>query len=210
MYKKAHADWDDSQIAERLNLYLKALEWHDKELEIGRKFDEYIDDVMNTDVPDGYLADKVNNCSTVVEYKEIEEVIRNNDGANYFNVIKDRGEAYIELYDNITCDGKMDFDEFCAMEAKDIGQTELTAEQKADARKYFDIINKNGSSGDKYIDADEMAAHYYAISRLFDNEDSVHTEGTITMKEYYNQTRIIESDKIRGAYTSRRNSYFGE
>jgi hypothetical protein len=206
LYKKVHADWSDNQIAERLNLYLKALEWHDKELELGEKFEEY----MDTAVSNEDFADKMNNCDVVIVDKDIENVVRNDDKENYANVIKNRGQAYIELYDNGTCDGKIDFDEFCALEAKDIGQTELTDEQKAKAREYFDIVNKNGSSGDEYIDADEMAAHYYAISRLFDNDNSTHTEAEITMKEFYNSTLIIESDKIKNAYTSRRNSYFGE
>lgn len=161
LYKSCH-DWEEDKIADRLNLYLKALEAHKTELKYGEI---------------AQMNDKEKADQEMAEYNIVDEDIKgamekkNQDGTvnitdEYLNALTNRGVGYLDLYDT-NGDEKISFDEFCALEAKDSGVSELGADEKAASQKYFNMMDKNN---DNKLDANEMASHLFAVSRLYDGE----------------------------------------
>lgn len=162
LYKSCHADWDEDKIADRLYLYLKALEAHKTELEYGK--------IAQMD--DNEAVQKMKEYNIVDEDIKGAMEKKNQDGTvmitdEYLNALKNRGVGYLDLYDT-NGDEKISFKEFCALEAKDSGVSELGADEKAASQKYFNMMDK---SGDGNLDANEMASHLFAVSRLYDGED---------------------------------------
>ena len=175
LYKTCHPEWADEYLAERLNMYLKALEGNKTMIkygEISTQGEEAIQGMMNNMIDDAAIT---------------AGIAANNNGNisdEYLNSIENRGVGYLDLYD-VDSNGVVSFEEFLAKEQKDAGRT-LTDGEKIATREYFNIIDKNHSNG---IDAKEMASHLYAVSRLYDFDSDgtkkSNTENDILFEEWY-------------------------
>ena len=178
LYTTFHSNWDENQIADRLNMYLKALEAHTTELkygEISQQGPEAIDGMTKHNIVD-------------------DDIVTADEGSvtqEYIDAMLARGTGYLDLYDS-NSDGTISFAEFIALEEKDAGR-KLTSDEIAETGNYFRMMNKdnpNEADIDKiFIDSKEMASHRYAMSRLYDFDSSGNkkgnTENDITFVEWY-------------------------
>ena len=172
LYTKVHPDWDDTKKGERLYLYLKALEGHKVQLSWN-------------DEPKSVSDIRFNEDKDIKSAKSNLENNRTDDNMKaYLSSIKDRGLGELDLYDT-DGDGKISLDEFCALEKKDmestIKESSFSSSEKAATEVYFNIMDKNG---DNYLDADEMASHWFASARIFDNDKNTNTADDITEVEW--------------------------
>ncbi len=191
LYKSCH-DWDEDKIADRLNLYLKALEAHKTELKYGEiaqmdDKEKAVQEMAKYNIVDEDIQGAMKN-------KKPDGTVNVTDG--YLNALKNRGVGYLDLYDT-NGDEKISFDEFCALEAKDSGITVLGAEEKAISQEYFNMMDK---SGDGNLDANEMASHLFAVSRLYDGEDGQpkNSADDIRFMEWYGAQTLDLSNKSNG------------
>ena len=179
LYTTFHSDWDENQIADRLNMYLKALEAHTTELKYGE-----ISQQQGLEAIEG-----------MKKYNIVDDdIVTANEGSvtpEYIDAMLARGTGYLDLYDS-DGDGTISFAEFIALEAKDAGRI-LTPDEIAETGNYFRMMNKDNPNETDinkiFIDAKEMASHRYAMSRLYDFDSFANkkgnTENDITFAEWY-------------------------
>ncbi len=184
LYTSCHPGWTEKQIAERLNLYLKALEAHKTELEYYQISNE----------PNGELAVQ-RMADTIIDDDEIKRGIQMNNtdtqnvSSEYIKALIDRGQGYLDLYDT-NGDDKISFEEFVALEEKDAGR-ELTNDEITATEEYFKMMNKDNTQETNinkiFLDVKEMASHRFAMSRLYDGEKNCPTNSAndITFMEWF-------------------------
>lgn len=192
--KATNPDITETQLQKRLNNYLKALNAHDIELQMGQE------------ILDNGLENALNNSTL----KIVDEDIANaNDQSSpeFLETLLNRGAGYVELYDT-NGDEKISLTEFITLEENNLGQ-KLTDEEIEATKTKFNRIDKDGS-GD--IDSIEMASHLYAISRITDGNGSNSTSD-ITFKEWsFAATEVGSPDDItkenqNESYTYRYNGH---
>jgi hypothetical protein len=184
--KDNNIDITDGELTRRLTNYVKALNAHSIELQMGEYYAQSLE-------KDGGKEEAWENCDLKIVDEDIAAQKGNGLTPEYIDSIVQRGEGDVELYDK-NCDGSVDFDEFKNFEEKDSGQT--LADEEIDATKqYFNRLDKNN---DGKLDANEMATHLFATSRLFDC--SSNTVEDITYKEWFGSQMLGEDSNIDNNY----------
>lgn len=113
----------DEEMTRRLNNYIKALDAHKKELQMG----DYQLQLLETDENEGKAG--LENCPvTIVD----NDIIQGKAGSDeeYYQSFLARGEGYVELYDT-NGDGVVELDEFLSKEESDAGSSEISEEDEA-------------------------------------------------------------------------------
>ena len=182
----------DEQLGPRLNNYIKALQSHEKELQMG----EYLENALKTEENEG-----LDNCTIKIHDEEILNQKKNGSDEEFIQSLFDRGQGYVDLYDK-NSDEKVDLEEFISLEEKDSGQL-LTEEEKQETEKYFNRI----AGVDKKIDAKEFASHLSAVARMFDTKGKPSSIEDISYKEWFAAQMVGADENITKNYEFYRKNY---
>lgn len=185
---------DDSELAPRLTNYIKALQAHQQEVQMGQYFEDAIE---NDNIA------SLHNCPITILDTDIADQKVNGSDAEFTQSLVDRGQGYVDLYD-ANHDDKVNFEEFIALEEADNGRP-LTADEIEMTREYFNMLARNDGS----IDINEFASHLAATSRLYDTgrAGDPSTPEDITFKEWYGAQMVGTDEFITRNYNIWRNGY---
>lgn len=209
---------DDTEATPRLKNYVKALQAHQKELEMGafneNLFNEALAEVAKdpNNPTDAELEEakaltlkKKQECEIKIEDSNIETQRQSGTDEEYYGALNDRGQGYVDMYDKNN-DGVISFDEFKALEEKDLGSALSTDEVEA-TRAFFNRIDKDNDG----IEAHEMASHLYAVSRMNDKSEqgAPNTVADITIGEWLDSQQILTNKNVSTRYDNIYNQLYG-
>ena len=204
-------------LSDRVKNYVKALQAHETEVEMGdfnkELFENALKEVAKN--PEEPTAEEIQQaqalvrknkqeCDIKIEDANIEEQRKNGTDEEYFGAMKDRGVGYVDMYDKNN-DEAIDFNEFKALEEKDLGST-LNEEEKALTQEIFNKIDKDKNGK---LDANEMASHLYAVSRMHDTGQGPNTVSDITFQEWVDSQQILEDKDVADRYNVLYNQLYG-
>ena len=199
---------EGDNLSARVKTYVEALQAHKIELEMGeysgKLFENALKEVAaNPESPTVEELEKAKElalknkreCSIKIENSNIEEQRKTGTDEEYFGALKGRGQGYVDMYDKNN-DEAIDFNEFKALEEKDLGST-LSDNEVAQTQEFFNKIDndKNGK-----LDADEMASHLYAVSRMHDIGQGSNTVSDITFQEWIDSQQILDDSQVEERY----------
>lgn len=192
----------------RITNYVKALQAHKIEIAMGdfdsKVFTEALNEVAKD--PDNPTSDELEKakavalekrqaCELKIEDSNIATQCKTGTDEEYFGALKGRGEGYVDMYDTDN-DGKISFTEFKTFEEKNGGMT-LYADETAELQKCFDKMDRNN---DHFIDANEMASHLYAVSRMHDKGGGPNTVSDITFGEWHDSQKFTSNSDVSARY----------
>lgn len=208
---------DGDKLSARVKTYVEALQSHKIELEMGEYNGELFENALkevaaNPESPTTEELEKAKElalknkreCSIKIENSNIEEQRKTGTDEEYFGALKDRGQGYVDMYDKNN-DEAIDFNEFKALEEKDSGST-LSEEEKALTQEFFNKIDKDKNGK---LDANEMASHLYAVSRMHDTGQGPNTVSDITFQEWIDSQQILDDSQVEERYRNIYNQLYG-
>ncbi len=202
----------------RVENYVKALQAHQKELEMGKLSEKAFNDALKEVAadPNNPTDTELEQAKTLAQKKKQEYDIKIQDDnietqrktgtdEEYFGALRSRGESYLDMYDKNN-DEVISFIEFKALEEKDSGEA-LTTEEEDMTREFFNRIDKDNNG----IDANEMASHLYAVSRMNDSSEqgAPNTVADITFGEWLDSQQILTNEKVATRYDNIYNQLYG-
>lgn len=173
----------DTEMARRLNNFIKALDSHSKEMKMGEYF------------VNGGFADEYNG-ETIVDENVRQQKATGTD-EEYFQSLLDRGNGTVQLYDT-NGDNVVSESEFLEKEASDWKQLtgeNVTDEMTSASKDYFNKIDKNKNGT---LDSAELGTHEYARATLGDTDKNTNDE--LTFKEWYLGSTVGTNEAITSRY----------
>lgn len=194
-------------LNDRIKTYVKALQAHKLELQMGAYNDQLFNETLIQIAKDPQnptddelqktkeeVLKKKKECNIKIKDDNIEEQLETGTDEEYYGALKNRGQGYVDMYDTDN-NQIITLEEFFALEEKDFGSS-LTEEMKKEAEKLFKKIDKNNNG----IDANEMASHLYAVSRMHDRGGGPNTVSDITFGEWHDSQHILTNEKVSTRY----------
>ena len=210
---------EGDNLSARVKTYVEALQAHKIELEMGeysgKLFENALKEVAaNPESPTTEELEKAKElaiknkreCSIKIENSNIEEQRKTGTDEEYYGALKDRGQGYVDMYDDKeNPDEAIDFSEFKALEEKDLGRT-LSENEVAKTQEFFNKIDKDKNGK---LDANEMASHLYAVSRMHDTGQGPNTVSDITFQEWIDSQQILDDSQVEERYRNIYNQLYG-
>lgn len=208
---------EGDNLSARVKTYVEALQAHKIELEMGeysgKLFENALKEVAaNPESPTTEELEKAKElaiknkreCSIKIENSNIEEQRKTGTDEEYYGALKDRGQGYVDMYDKNN-DEVIEFNEFKALEEKDSGRT-LSENEVAKTQEFFNKIDKDKNGK---LDANEMASHLYAVSRMHDTGQGPNTVSDITFQEWIDSQQILDDSQVEERYRNIYNQLYG-
>ena len=209
---------EGTALSDRVKTYVKALQAHKIELEMGAYNEKLFNEALKEVAADpkaptdeeleqakALVLQKMQECDIKIQDDNIETQRKTGTDEEYFGALQSRGVGYVDMYDKNN-DEVISFEEFKVLEEKDSGKA-LTPEEVEMTREFFNKIDKDNNG----IDANEMASHLYAMSRMHDKSEqgAPNTVADITFGEWLDSQKILTNEKVLTRYNNIYNQLYG-